>query len=92
VEQAERFTDLVQNSQASRLLVIEVGAGFNTPVVVRWPMERIVNNHPKAHLVRVNLNQPQVPQEIAKKSISLHCGAMGAITSIWKAMSMSDRK
>lgn len=92
VGQAERFTEWVQSSQASRLLVIEVGAGFNTPVVVRWPMERIVNNHPKAHLVRVNLDHPQVPQEIAEKSISLKISAMAAITSIWKAMGMSDHK
>ena len=92
VEQAERFTEWVQGTSESRLLVIEIGAGFNTPVVVRWPMERIVDNHPKAHLVRVNVNQPQVPREIAKRSISLRCSAVAAITAIRKAMGMRDHK
>ena len=61
-------------------------------VALGWPMERIVDNHPKAHLVRVNLNQPQVPREIAKRSISLRCSAVAAITAIRKAMGMRDHK
>jgi NAD-dependent SIR2 family protein deacetylase len=92
LEQAERFREWVRSTRESRLLVMEIGAGFNTPVVVRWPMERIVNDHPKAHLVRVNLSQPHVPREIAEKSISLDCSAMAAITAIWKTMGMNDHK
>ena len=86
VEQAERFTAWVKSAQESRLLVIEIGAGFNTPVVVRWPMERIVCQHPRAHLVRVNLDHNEVPREIAKRSISIRCSAMVAITAIWEAL------
>ncbi|MBW1799156.1 MAG: NAD-dependent protein deacetylase of SIR2 family [Deltaproteobacteria bacterium] len=89
VAQAERFTEWVRGTRDSRLLVIEIGAGFNTPVIVRWPMERIVQNHPEADLVRVNLHHPQVPREIVKKSIPLQCSAMHAVTAVWKAMGMN---
>jgi NAD-dependent SIR2 family protein deacetylase len=85
-EQARRFTRWVNDISNRQLLVIEIGAGFNTPGVIRWPMERIVYRHAKAHLVRVNLKHPQVSQEIIDKSVSLRGGAMATITAIWQAM------
>jgi len=92
VNQAERFAKWVHRTQEFSLLVLEIGAGFNTPGVIRRPMERIVYTHPNAHLVRVNLHEPHVPLEISNKSISLQCSAMSAITAIWKAMGMSNGK
>ena len=82
-EQAQRFNEWLQGTKDSQLLVIEIGAGFNTPGVIRWPMERIVYTHSNAHLVRVNLQYPQVPQEIADRSFSLQCRAMNFVNSVW---------
>ena len=90
-EQFERLVAWVQHTSGCRLLAIEIGAGFNTPSVVRWPMERIVYTHPNAHLVRVNPQWPQVPQELADRSISLHSGAMEAVTAVWTRMGNTTR-
>jgi len=87
-EQAERLTRWVQQTQGRRLLAIEIGAGFNTPGVIRLPMERIVHMHPNAHLVRINPQQPQVPKEIADKSVQLKSNAMRAVTAIWKTVGL----
>ncbi|MDG4554388.1 MAG: NAD-dependent protein deacetylase of SIR2 family [Candidatus Competibacter sp.] len=87
-EQAERLDRWLDNSHDRDLLVLEIGAGFNTPSVIRWPMERIVHAHPRAHLIRVNLQYPQVPREIAGKSVMLQGSAMGAVTAIWKEMGL----
>ena len=87
-EQAGRLDQWLDNNRERDLLVLEIGAGFNTPSVIRWPMERIVHAHPRAHLIRVNLQYPQVPREIAGKSISLQGPAMGAVTAIWKEMGL----
>ena len=59
-----------QQSRAG-FTVLEIGAGFNTPSVIRWPMGVSCISSPRAHLIRVNLQYPQVPREIAGKSISL---------------------
>lgn len=85
-KQAESFSRWIDRSRNSRLLVIEVGAGFNTPSVVRWPMELIVHTLPRAHLVRVNLRWHQVPEVISNRALPLQCRAIDAITAIWKAM------
>jgi NAD-dependent SIR2 family protein deacetylase len=85
-EQAKRFSSWVNGSSESRLLVLEIGAGFNTPGVIRWPMERIVSTHPHADLIRVNLHWPEVPKEIQCKAISLQCTAMSFISDMWQEM------
>jgi NAD-dependent SIR2 family protein deacetylase len=88
LEQADRFSDWVKRTR-SRLLGLEIGAGFNTPGIIRWPMERVVHFHPNGHLIRVNLQWPQVPKEIADKSVSLRCSAMEMVTTLWKETGMS---
>ena len=40
-----------------RLLLLEIGAGFNTPTVVRWQMERMAQVSPHARLVRINRDE-----------------------------------
>lgn len=89
-EQAERFYRWLGDRRDRNLLVLEIGAGFNTPSVIRWPMERIVHTHPHAHLIRVNLQHPQVPEEIAARSVALRDRAMQVITAIWKGMGLEQ--
>ncbi|MFE7840078.1 hypothetical protein ACFU53_29690 [Streptomyces sp. NPDC057474] len=45
----------------ARLLVLATGAGFNTPGVIRWPMENVVRHTSGARLLRVNPDHPESP-------------------------------
>lgn len=54
----DRFLEWIDSVQ--NLVVIEIGVGFNTPSVTRWPMEKICAEK-KAPLVRINPNDFQVP-------------------------------
>lgn len=85
-EQAQRFIKWVEKSFEKDLLILEIGSGFNTPGVIRWPMERIMNSHSKSNIIRVNLEHPEVPKEIAGRALSLKCGAMDVISGIWKEL------
>jgi NAD-dependent SIR2 family protein deacetylase len=84
--QKARYIDWLQETLEARLLILEFGVGFNTPGVVRWPMEQITYSHPDATLVRVNSQRPQVPEEIAERSISLENGAREVIDALWDAV------
>lgn len=85
-DQARRFSDWLQSSLSGKLLVIEVGAGFNTPSVIRWPCERLVANHPSARLLRINRDRPEVPAELAGRAIGLGQTADLAIRAIRTGM------
>ncbi len=66
-----------------KLTVMEIGVGFNTPGVIRWPFERLVHIHPDVTFIRVNADyrnfadtaRPGIPREIRSKSISVNADA-----------------
>jgi len=41
--------------------IIEIGVGFNTPSVLRWPMDQLVSQFKNVRLIRINLHAPDVP-------------------------------
>ena len=53
-ERREKYVDFVQSCEDKRLCIMELGVGFNTPGVIRWPFERITYQLPKSHLFRIN--------------------------------------
>ncbi|WP_425246995.1 NAD-dependent protein deacetylase of SIR2 family [Streptomyces sp. NEAU-NA10] len=57
------------------LLVLEIGAGFNTPGVIRHPMESLVRQTPRARLVRINPDHPDVPSDLGERALSVPLGA-----------------
>lgn len=63
------YADFVKHSAGGRLLLLELGVGFNTPSIIRWPFERIAAQQPHATLIRINLDDAGVPGEIAAKSV-----------------------
>jgi hypothetical protein len=65
------YADFVNRAFTGRLVLLELGVGFNTPGIIRWPFERIAQRHPNARLVRVNLQDARVPGSIGDRSISL---------------------
>ena len=69
--QADRFGTWVREALGARLLVIEVGAGFNTPSVIRWRLEHIVDAAQDARFVRINPPYPHVQAAFASLAASV---------------------
>jgi NAD-dependent SIR2 family protein deacetylase len=65
------YEEFVNRSVSGNLLVLELGVGFNTPGIIRWPFEEITLGHRQATLVRINRDHPEVPSELIGKSVSL---------------------
>jgi NAD-dependent SIR2 family protein deacetylase len=63
------FTGFVSQSTDGKLVLLELGVGFNTPVIIRYPFEWITARHPYATLIRINLADAQVPPEIEAKAL-----------------------
>lgn len=67
----EHFIDWLDEAEDAKLLLVEIGAGFNTPSVIRWPMEQIAWRRSGAYLIRVNPDYPQLPLELGDKGTSV---------------------
>ena len=61
----------LNDSQDKKIVLLELGVGFNTPVVIRFPFEKITKLFPKAVLVRINDQAASVPIEIKDKAIPI---------------------
>jgi NAD-dependent SIR2 family protein deacetylase len=58
-----------------RTLVLDIGSGFNTPSVIRWPAEHLAYHQPQARLIRVNRDHPEVPTELADRALPVQADA-----------------
>jgi NAD-dependent SIR2 family protein deacetylase len=69
--QRERLGEWLDNAKKKKLLLLELGSGFNTPGVIRVPMENLTASIPDTFFIRVNMQYADVPPHIEHKSISI---------------------
>ena len=92
-ESFQRYADFVNSSAEIRLCILELGVGFNTPGVIRWPFEKFTRLIPGAKLFRVNRGYadiqhpgyPKVPKDLADRAFSLPLDAGEVIRALGSA-------
>ncbi len=60
-KEQERYVDWLESTNGKKLCIIELGVGFNTPGVIRWPFEKLTYMHDNAHLFRINKGYKEWP-------------------------------
>ena len=76
--QAERYESFLRTRQGQKLLFLELGVGYNTPVIIKYPFWRMTAANPRAVYACLNLGQAAAPREIQKQSICID-GDIGAV-------------
>ncbi len=66
---AERYEEFIKRDYRNNIVLLELGVGFNTPGIIRYPFEGLTYENPHALLVRVNRDEPAVPRAIAQRTI-----------------------
>mmetsp|Transcript_45431 Transcript_45431/g.83097 ORF Transcript_45431/g.83097 Transcript_45431/m.83097 type:complete len:345 (+) Transcript_45431:77-1111(+) len=73
----DRFVKWVHEQQqhGRKLAILEIGVGFNTPIVTRWPMEQICRETLNGTLIRLNPKDCDVPADLqGARAVGLRCG------------------
>jgi NAD-dependent SIR2 family protein deacetylase len=68
--QKKTYTSWLKNNVHKNMVIIEVGVGFNTPGVLRYPMEALVGEFPNVKIIRINQEYPFFEFEVPLFSIS----------------------
>lgn len=50
-------------------VLLELGIGFNTPTIIRYPFEQVTYHNPQATLIRLNSEYPHGPKVTAARTI-----------------------
>ena len=68
--QSEKYEDFLSRSKGKNVVLLEIGVGFNTPGIIRFPFERMTAISEKTTLIRINKDYPNPMLEIENKTIS----------------------
>ena len=77
---AERYENFLRTRAGQHILFLELGVGYNTPVIIKYPFWRMTAKNPDAVYACLNQGQAICPGEIEKRSICID-GDIGEILS-----------
>lgn len=83
-EAADRYADFLEQHQSEKVVLIELGVGFNTPIIVRFPFEKMVRENASYSLIRLNKDEAVVPESFGKRAVGIGGDMTHAITDIWR--------
>lgn len=64
-----------------RLCIVELGAGFLHPELIRFPFEKTCYFNQKARLIRISAHFPQLPAESAERGVSVQEDPVAYVTA-----------
>ena len=71
-EAAERYENFLRTRLPLRILFLELGVGYNTPVIIKYPFWRMTAQNPKAVYACINYGEAACPREITRQSICIN--------------------
>ena len=69
--QWEIYMGWLQKSVNRKLFILELGVGFRTPTVIRWPFEKTAYLNQKSSFCRVHEKLSQLPDNLGGRGISV---------------------
>ena len=69
---AERYADFLRTRDGQKILFLELGVGYNTPVIIKYPFWQMTAKNPDATYACINQGQAVYPQEIQQRSICMN--------------------
>ena len=68
--QSKKYEEYLSRSKGKNVVLLEIGVGFNTPGIIRFPFEQMTANSETTTLIRINKDYPSQMLEIDNKIIS----------------------
>ena len=68
---AERYEEFIRRHKNLHILFLELGVGFNTPGIIKYPFMQMAARNPKAVYACVNMNEAYAPREIGDRAVCI---------------------
>ena len=66
---AERYSEFLRRHDGQKILFLELGVGYNTPGIIKYPFWRMIAHNLNACYCCINKGDSWIPDEIKKQSI-----------------------
>lgn len=68
---AERYADFLRTRGGQHILLLELGVGYNTPVIIKFSFWQMTKQNPKAVYACINTGDAVCPRDIEKQAICI---------------------
>ena len=79
---ASRYEDFIRRHKGLHTLYLELGVGYNTPGIIKYPFWQMTYQNPKAVYACVNYGEATVPDDIRNQSICLDADIALVVSTI----------
>ena len=82
-EAAENYGKYLKQLKKGKAVLLELGVGFNTPSIIRFPFEKMVREHKNTELIRLNRDEAVIPESFGDRGIGINrdlCDSLRDIT------------
>ena len=79
---SERYSNFIRTRGNTNILFLELGVGYNTPVIIKFPFWKMTAKNPNAVYACINKGEAFCPEEIGNQSICLNMDIYDAIEKI----------
>lgn len=79
---SERYSDFIRRHKELNILYLELGVGYNTPVIIKYPFWQMTAQNPKATYACINMGDAVCPNEIEHQSICIDADISEVIENI----------
>lgn len=70
-EAAGRYGAFLERTKDKNVVLLELGVGFNTPVIIRFPFEKLMRERENWSLIRMNLGEAVVPESFGRRAAGI---------------------
>ncbi|MGN0287446.1 MAG: SIR2 family NAD-dependent protein deacylase [Atopobiaceae bacterium] len=84
---ARRYDEFLRKHRHDRVVLLEVGVGGNTPVIIKYPFWRLTNQNRHATYVQLNKGEVLAPSQLDQRSILLDADAAKALSAVRERLS-----
>lgn len=68
---AERYENFLRTREGQKILFLELGVGYNTPIIIKYPFWRMTHQNPRAVYACINLSEAYCPREIQEQALCI---------------------
>ena len=83
---AERYENFLRTHAGQKILFLELGVGYNTPVIIKYPFWQMTAKNPNAIYACINQGQAVCPQGIERQAICINADIAPVISSLAAAI------
>ena len=78
----DRFSRFLSACLDQNTVLLELGVGFNTPTIIRFPFEKLAREHENIRLIRLSRSKAMVPASLGERAIGINADMAQSIADI----------